>query len=194
MHYIRFLTLTEMEAVHRQYMKQDFPANELRPFQSIRTLHEDGRYLGIGLFDNQSALLAYAFFVSLLLNGKTHYLFDYLAVVPGRRDAGLGSEFLPLLQSALSDAESIIVEVENPETEPDETARSVKERRMQFYLRAGTLDTGVCSNLFGVDYRIMEMTVSSPHSKTEIAALYEAIYRSFLPPHVYNRRCHVIIP
>ena len=193
-HHIRILTLDEMKTIHRRHMRRDFPVNELRPFHSVRQLYRQGRYLGIGLFDEQEALLAYAYFASLTLEGEKHYLFDYLAVVPDHRDSGVGSEFLKLLPSALSDGASIIGEVENPDLETEEAERRTKERRMQFYLRSGVRDTGVLTRLFGVDYRIMEYPLSRLHSPTEIASIYEAIYRSFLPDPVYQKQVRVEIP
>ncbi|MBQ9268810.1 MAG: hypothetical protein IJ206_04735 [Oscillospiraceae bacterium] len=190
---IRDLSLQEMKQIHKTYMKRDFPANELRPFRSIQALHAQSRYRGLGIFDGRDELLGYGFFASLRREDGVHYLFDYLAIVPERRDTGIGTEFLLRLPREMPDAASILGEVENPNLESDPAEQTVKQRRLQFYLRSGVQDTGVLSRLFGVDYRVMEFPVRGRHSPEEIQELYRDFYRSFLPKAVFDRMVRVEI-
>ena len=188
---IRDLSLQEMKQIHKTCMKRDFPANELRPFQSIQALYAQSRYRGLGLFGGRDELLGYGFFALLRREDGVHYLFDYLAIVPERRDSGIGTEFLLRLPREIPDAASILGEVENPDLESDPAERAIKLRRLQFYLRSGIQETGVLSRLFGVDYRVMEFPVCRQHSPEEIQALYRDFYRSFLPKPVFDRMVRV---
>ena len=63
------------------------------------------------------------------------------------------------------------LEIENPDFAKDEEERALRERRRQFYLRNGIVDTGVNIELAGVEYRIMEMLVGKPHTPDEIRGL-----------------------
>ena len=80
---IRDLSLQEMKQIHKTCMKRDFPANELRPFQSIQALHAQSRYRGLGLFGGRDELLGYGFFALLRREDGVHYLPAYpvLAIV-----------------------------------------------------------------------------------------------------------------
>ena len=147
-------------------MKRDFPANELRPFRSMKFLYGKGRYQAYGLF-LQDELLAYACFALLEHQGMRCGLFGYLAVLPEYRDSGVGGRFFGLL--------------------PEE--KRTRERRMSFYLRHGCLDTGVNVRLFGVDYRLMEAPVSGAHDPATLRTLYAAMYRSFFRSRFFGRRC-----
>ena len=192
-HQIRALSLEEMKTIHRKYMRMDFPPNELRPYHSIRSLHRQGRYRGVGLFDGES-LLAYAFFASVTPEEGTHYLLDYLAVAPERRDSGLGTELLSRIAPVLPRARSIVIEVENPDLAANPAEQEVRSRRLGFYLRNGIRDTGVKTNTFGVDFLILEILVTRAHTPSEIGRIYGEIYRSFLPDTVFRRQVKVLLP
>ena len=191
--HLRELRLPEMKTIYQTYMTVDFPRNELRPFSSVILLHGQGRYAGYGLFDGQEQLQAYVFFARLQEDAQCHYLVDYLAVLPDRRDRGLGSVLLSLLPEALQTSGCIVGEVEDPDMTEDPDEKTVRQRRIAFYLRAGYLDTGVKVNLFGVDYRIMEIPCPTGHSPETIRAVYSAIYRSFLPEPVFRAKVQVRI-
>ena len=82
-----------------------------------------GKYECYALTENE--LLGYAFFVKL----ERDYLLDYLAIVRGKRDLGLGSVFLEKLFHQLKDADSMIVEVEAYVGPGDKGAHSYGNRR-----------------------------------------------------------------
>ena len=117
--HLRELRLPEMKTIYQTYMTVDFPRNELRPFSSVILLHGQGRYAGYGLFDGQEQLQAYVFFARLQEDAQCHYLVDYLAVLPDRRDRGLGSVLLSLLPEALQTSGCIVGEVEDPDMTED---------------------------------------------------------------------------
>ena len=174
---VRQLTdFSQIEKLYKFRLKKDFVRNELRPLSSMRRSWENDAYECYGLFAGE-ALLGYAFFVRL---GK-HYLFDYFAIAEGHRDEGLGSWFLRALALKLADADCVVGEVEDPEQAKDDETRSLRERRMRFYLRNGYRQTTLTSRVFGADYRILEVPTAMEHTTEELRSIYTALYQSILP-------------
>lgn len=165
-----------VERLYKTRLKHDFPRNELKPLASMRRSWEKKAYDCYGLFCGDE-LLGYAFFVRL----GSDYLFDYLAIEEHHRDEGFGSLFLRQLTACLSDANCVLLEVEDPDKAGDEPARVLRERRLQFYLRNGYLKTDLTSTIFGADYRILEVPPGSNHSADEIRDIYTKLYQSILP-------------
>lgn len=185
MHYCRQLTREEIASVYNTHMKKDFPRDELKPLSMVMSSLDKEQYFCYGIFDSDT-LCGYAYFVSLLIDGKQICLLDYFAVVSGMRDSGIGSEFLHLLRNELTDAEMLICESEDPSAAAD-SEKLTRERRIAFYLRNGFVDTGASASVFGVDYVLLELDFGRRHSPEEIRAGYSALYSSFLPEKLYNR-------
>ena len=173
----RITDFAQIELLYKSRLKRDFARNELKPLSSMRRSWEKETYDCYGLFNGEE-ILGYAFFVRL---GK-NYLFDYLAIEERHRDKGLGSVFLRQLADCLVDADCVVGEVEDPDKAKDEDTRSLRKRRLQFYLRNGYLKTDLTSVVFGADYRILEVPVGSPHTTDELRSIYTDIYRSILSP------------
>ena len=57
---VRSLTQEERKTTYKQYMKHDFPKNELRPLHMIESLVEKGDYYTYGIFENER-FVAYAY-------------------------------------------------------------------------------------------------------------------------------------
>ena len=93
MYYCRKLTNDEIASVYDLYVKQDFPANDLKPFSIIEKSLEKGQYFCCGIF-NGDKFCGYACFVTLLIESKEYCLLDYFAVISDMRGQGIGSEFL----------------------------------------------------------------------------------------------------
>ena len=66
---------------------------------------------------------------------------------------------MQLLKEELSNAESIVGEVEDPNSGKTEEEQKNRIRRISFYLRNGCRDTGVKAKVFGVKYRILELVI-----------------------------------
>ena len=172
----RLTDFSQVEALYSSRMKKDFARNELKPLSGMRRSWENNAYDCYGLFDADE-ILGYAFFVRL---GET-YLFDYLAITEEHRDEGLGTIFLQQLADHLRGADCVVGEVEDPDMAADEETRTQRDRRMQFYLRAGYRRTELTSSVFGVAYRILEVPTGREHTTEELREIYTELYRSILP-------------
>ena len=175
-----------IERLFKSRLKKDFARNELKPLSSMRRSWEKNAYDCYGLFCRDE-ILGYAFFVRL---GK-NFLFDYLAIEESHRDEGLGSIFLRQLTACLTDADCVVIEVEDPDQAKNEADRVLRERRLQFYLRNGYLETMLTSEVFGADYRILEVPVGNPHTTDQLRNIYAALYQSTLPAFFFRTQFRV---
>lgn len=182
---IRKLSKDQVSYIYKTYMVNDFPANELKPLSMILKGMENNVFEGLGLMseDREDKILGYAIFVK---NGKD-YLFDYLAVVDGNRNDGIGSTFLKHIAEYLKDADSVIGEVEDPDYAKNEAEKQLQERRIGFYKRNGYIDTNVKVKLYGVDFRVFELDLGRKHSEKEIKRLYKSVYKKTFPKFMYYK-------
>ena len=72
---------------------------------------------------------------------------------------------------------------------PDE--KPLRNRRLQFYLRNGYMETTLKSSVFGVSYRLLEASSSVPHSAKNIRTAYIELYRSILPEEFFQTQFSV---
>ncbi len=183
---IRQLTLTDLKQIYQDYMKDDFPLMELRPWFSIGRAWERDEYSAYGYYDGES-FLAYAAFYSC--REDPYILMDYLAVVPDLRGQGLGSSFLKDLLPAITDVDGIFIEAESADPENNEEDKSVRQKRINFYQANGAVMTGVGCKLFGVDYQILYLPLETKRMGEEeffeaVCRLYRELYRPF-----YGKLC-----
>lgn len=178
---VRLLTPAQIRALYRERLAEDFPSNELKPLSAMEELLNEGRYDCYGCFEGD-AILAYAYFVRLDRNA----LLDYYAVRRDLRDKGVGSAFLrALIEGPLQGPDCTLVEVEDPDAAPDPTGRARRERRRQFYLRNGLVDTGVRARAYDVDYRLLALP---PQPDPEaVRKIYAALYHSFMSDQLYDK-------
>ena len=157
------LTLPEVREVYRSRMTRDFPG-----------------------------LLAYAFFVLLRREDGLCLLFDYFAVAEEFRGTGIGSRFLQALREGpLREAGCILLEVDDPAAAEDAAQRTLRERRLRFYLKNGLADTGVRARVFGVDFLLLEIPLQGLHTGAQVRSLYGELYASFLPRPLFARMVRI---
>ena len=180
------LTVPEAKIMYDKHMVNDFPDSERKPFKMIEKGMNAGTYLFFG-YKEAGEYIAYA----VLVKNDDDYLFDYLAVVDGKRNGGIGAEFLKAVSKFVGKCDSIIGEVEDPDYATNEDDRNLQERRYQFYLRNGIIDTGLRVKLFGVDFRILEIDLGYAHSKEETEVLYKKHYKAILPWILYKLKVKV---
>ena len=142
------------ESVYNEYMKKDFPSNELKPFFAIKQAMEEGTYTAFGAYRG-GELYGYAYFARAEKDGETIALLDYFAVVPEKRGQGIGSEILKTLSPERLSYACVLIESESLEGASDPEEREIRARRIRFYKKCGAVDTGVAAQLYGVDYDIL---------------------------------------
>ena len=175
------LSKEEVKDIYNNRMVMDFPRDELKPLSIIYNALDKGEYACLGLTEGEK-ILGYAF----LAKGGGDYLVDYLAVDSKRRNEGLGGCMLRLMREMLHEADSVILEVEDPDFAEDEEQRTLRRSRMAFYLRNGLEETGVTARCFGVPFIILEMGIRSRHSDDRIRELYKEHYKRLLPEKMYK--------
>jgi len=142
------------EAVYNEYMKKDFPSNELKPFFAIKKAMEEGTYTAFGAYRG-GELYGYAYFATAEKDGETIALLDYFAVVPEKRGQGIGTEMLKALSPERLCCSCILIESESTDGTTDPREKEVRQRRIRFYENCGAVNTGVAARLYGVDYDIL---------------------------------------
>lgn len=176
----------QIKAVYHAHMRETFPIQELRPLKNILRFTRKNQYACLGMFD-QEKLVGYAF----LVKHENSYLLDYLGVCKEYRNHGIGSTILMCLSEYYKDADSIMLEIEDPECADAEDAKTLQTRRWNFYLRNGYKTTDVKISLFGVDFKILVNNESNVYSKEDVTKLYKKYYQTTLPWFLYYTKVKV---
>lgn len=188
MNYItqRLTDFRQVDSLYKSRLVKDFAENERKPLSSMKESREKGNYDCYGLFEGEE-ILGYAFFVS---NGD-NCLLDYFAIKEDRRNEGLGSIFLKQLTACMEKEKYVIVEVEDPNQANSFDEKTLRNRRLQFYVRNGYMETTLESSVFGVSYRLLEASNSVPHSAKNIRTAYIELYRIILPEEFFQTQFSV---
>ncbi len=187
----REVGLTALKSIYRQYMRKDFPLQELRPWQAMKKAWDRGVYSAFGYYENET-LLAYASFYDCSMH--PYSLLDYLAVMPRLRGQGIGSAFLKELLPLGSVNKDIFIEAESPALAREEKEKHTREKRVAFYEKNGARTTGINCRLFGVDYTLLYYPKqgeiqTKKVSLQQIRDLYADLYGS-----LFKRMCRIYRP
>ncbi|MBR4030058.1 MAG: GNAT family N-acetyltransferase [Clostridia bacterium] len=167
----------EITEIYNNHIKNDFPPAEVKPLSRILMLYEKNLYFVYALYEKDE-LLSYAFFSSA--PGCEYVLLDYLAVVSGKRNMGIGAKMLDLLKTEVcKNFNGILLESENPDFAKDEEEKEIRVRRIAFYLRYGFEITKMHSCLFGVEYKILAYCRVS-HSTLSLTQALSDLYKSLI--------------
>ena len=91
---LKQLDKEELTALYRNEMTADFPRSELKPLAAMLRLMDMGRYDPLAAIDGGETV-GYA--MMWLPQDRTGALLEYLGVLRGRRNGGLGGQILELL-------------------------------------------------------------------------------------------------
>ena len=178
---IRKLSLQEMQEIYDRQMQEDFPPVEIKPFSTIRLLHERGEYVGLGMLTKEGSILAYGFFVVCRPPGQA-VLLDYFAVDKDRRGEGIGTHMLREIKEIYADI-PVLLESEDPDYACDEADRIKREKRIAFYHRNNALDTGVRVRVFDVEYAVLQLMRPGEKPKEDQAEkILDELYRTMFRP------------
>ncbi len=184
----RLLTAEELQALYNTHMKRDFPADELKLLSDLLSLLERGEYEPYALFED-GALIAYAIYWRT--PGDPWVMLDYFAVVPERRNGGVGGTLLrEMLEHFCQNGGGVFGEVEIPDT-GDKAVDTLRRRRLGFYDRAGMRQMGFRTKIFGVPYIVLAYgpEVSDEALMETIRKLYRSVYPD---PAIYEK--NIFIP
>ena len=175
---LNLLNESELETLYHAELVHDFPPAELKPLWAMTRMMEEGCYQPLVFVDNEE-ILGYA--LMLLEEERRCALLDYLAVLRGRRNAGLGSRLLALLGERFK---GIIVESEAPDA-PTEEENTLRRRRLAFYERCGFRMLDYECGLFGVHYRCLYR--GPEKNDRTVLAVHQRVYSSHVPPAYLDR-------
>ena len=178
---LRPLTEPRLRRLYREHVAEDFPPAERRPLSAILRLRRRGDYDTWGVFDGD-ALAAYAF----LWRGAGCALLDYLAVCRDARGQGYGTRALELVKGQYSPV-PLLAEVEAPEESAPPGENALRQRRLNFYQRAGFAPLGYQAVLFGVRYDMLSWPAAGPGLPERLQAAHRALYQSEVPPLLFRR-------
>jgi GNAT superfamily N-acetyltransferase len=179
---LRILTSRQLTDLYNGEMKRAFPPDELKPLKAMEGLRDQGRYDALGLWDGEQ-LLGYA--MMWLEPGCSFALLDYLGIMDGQRDRGLGSTLLTLLKEYYSHYRAIFGEAEAPENGAPE-GEPLRRRRLEFYHRNGFRYGGYDCALFGVHYQTLILG-GEDVTPEQLLQVHQDIYRGYMPAHIYGR-------
>lgn len=160
-----------------------FPAPEVKPVFMIQSMVDRDGYIGIGIYDGEK-MAGYALCVQD--PERNTILLDYLAVYEEYRNRGMGALLLQKMQQIYTDKNGIIIETERPDKAENEADRALRLRRNAFYTRCGCRQTGLLTNVAGVDFGIFYLPCAKSLADEEIAADLKLIY-DFMLGEKYGR-------
>lgn len=165
------LTNSLFKEIYNEYMKVDFPPDELKPCSRILKQKKAGIALTLGYYDGNQ-LVGYA--VIEQDAAQQILLLDYFAILPQFRQQGKGTLFLSEIKNMFSNVKCIFIETEAP-------IHPTAIRRLEFYLHAGARKTTIQVNLFHVDYLILTLNnnCSDDENLILLKEIYDTIYPAF---------------
>jgi GNAT superfamily N-acetyltransferase len=172
--HFRELSDEEVQDLHENVLKKDFPEDELKKLDIIIKLKHKGAYITLAVYD-RGVFVGYAFF-STDSSNKGLCILDYFAVMPELRGKGYGTRILSLITSHFSDKTTLMCEVEDPFATDDPETKQFREKRMNFYISNGWHDTGLSVFMYGVDYRIIGSPVGTFKNPEDVLGEYRKIY------------------
>ena len=153
---------------------RSFPKAERKPIRRILKMAKLGR-AGIWAIRRDEK------FAGLLMTMEAPHLvqLDYLAVRKKERNSGLGGSALALFRRKL-DGRPLLVEIESPYTPgPDQALR---QRRRNFYLRAGMEPLGILAGVYDVEMELLGWDCRLTFD--EYLAFYRDYYRPQAAEHI----------
>lgn len=176
---------SELDRLYTEEMIGDFPADELRPLRDFQRLRTTGRYRALAAREEDGTLLGYALMWES--ENEAWALLDYLAVLRGRRNGGIGGRILDALALRWP---NIVLEAEDPAATEDADARELRVRRLGFYGRNGFRVMDYDNALFGVRFKCLYR--GGEGDGAAVLARHAALYdRVFVPAQL---ACYCKIP
>ena len=173
---LTLLNKAQLTELYNNELVFDFPKSELKPLRAMLRLMDMGQYDPLLVVEDGTPV-GYA--MVWLPRERNGGLVEYLGVLRGRRNNGLGTRVLGLLCSRYG---QIFGEAEAP-TSPDPAENHLRRRRIAFYERNGFRVLDYECALFGVHFNCLYKGPETDDRKVE--ALHRSVYADyFTPPHM----------
>lgn len=172
----RLLDKIELLQVYKTRMMEDFPAAELKPYEAITGMMDEGCYEAISV-EKDNRAIGYA--LMTMVPETDYLLLDYLAVYKEYRAGGLGSEILAKLKEYYA-GKTIYIESENPDFQ-EGVAKDTAVKRLRFYEKNGAVNSGVLTSIWTVPYvnfYLSTNTFSSEECTKALSRIYETMIKS----------------
>lgn len=171
---LHLLSKEELTALYQNEMTADFPKAELKPLAAMLGLMDMGRYDPL-LITEGGQPLGYA--LLWLPEGREGALLEYLGVLRGKRNGGLGTKILALLSERYS---QLFGEAEAPGPDASPEENDLRRRRIAFYERSGFRVLDYQCALFGVRFHCLYRGPETDDRKVE--ALHRGVYAGYFSP------------
>lgn len=168
------LSKEELTTLYHSEMSADFPKSELKPLSAMLRLMDMGRYDPLLVTEGEQAV-GYA--MVWLSEDREGALLEYLGVLRGRRNGGLGTKILALLAERFG---QLFGEAEAPDPEASPEENSLRRRRIAFYERNGFRVLDYQCALFGVRFHCLYRGLEADDRKVE--ALHRGVYAGYFSP------------
>ena len=173
------LDYNQVKNIYETHLVNDFIEEERKPLVVINILMQMGIYHCYGLFEGET-LLAYAFFCEAKNKNQRPILLDYLVVLNGSRNQGIGSKMISIIKETLVEYDMVMAEVELTEEYDSEQDFEIRKKRQAFYLRNGWKKTDVVVDLFGVKLQIFILPtkeeVDESYLKSDLDEIYDSMF------------------
>lgn len=171
---LKLLNERELTKLYETEMVFDFPKAELKPLRAMLRLMGLGQYDPLLLTDEEGEALGYA--MMWLPRERNGALLEYLGVLRGKRNGGLGAQALPLLAQRYG---QIFGEAEAPDSD-NPAENELRRRRIGFYERNGFRVLDYECALFGVHFKSLYRGPETDDRKVE--ALHRSVYADYFSP------------
>ena len=171
---LKLMNREELTALYQNEMTADFPKAELKPLSAMLRLLDMGRYDPL-LITEGGQSLGYA--LLWLPEGREGALLEYLGVLRGKRNGGLGTRILALLGTRYG---QLFGEAEAPDPEAPPEENNLRRRRIAFYERNGFRVLDYQCALFGVRFHCLYRGPEADDRKVE--ALHRSVYAGYFSP------------
>lgn len=170
---LKLLNKCEIGQLYTEEMTFDFPKSELKPLSAILRLMDMGQYDPLLVTEN-GAPVGYA--MVWLPADRQGALLEYLGVLRGKRNGGLGSQILTLLADRYG---QIFGEAEAP-TSDDPAENDLRRHRIGFYQRNGFRVLDYECALFGVHFNCLYRGPETDDRKVQ--AMHRSVYAGYFSP------------
>lgn len=178
----------EIKKFYETYVKNTFPADEVKPFELIKRMLDREEYACFGFYEEEE-LIGYAF----LCEDKEHTvsILDYYEIMENRRGQGYGQKIIELLGEIYKAYDYVVLESEDPEYAADEDDLKIRTRRIAFYRKCGLKDAGFRSQVNGVEYVILVATDKEMPQPAAVREKMIEFYRTIFPEPHYTKQVRV---